>query len=192
MNKLIRFILQAEAGIPDSRMPASLPAAFEFARRSGWSHDPRDAGGATMCGLTLKTYTAWCRSMGYQVPSEQDLRQVPFANWKAVFKNNFWDFCRASEISSPEIAYIIVDWVWGSGPKVIRIIQKILHTKPDGVIGPKTLAAINARQPLGLWKLIYQERLCYIIAISPDGSKNSVFRRGWISRLDKLPIPMTQ
>lgn len=49
----------------------------------GWANDPLDQGGATMKGVTIGTYTEYCRRKGR--PPEQ-LRNISEAEWKRYSK----------------------------------------------------------------------------------------------------------
>lgn len=139
-----------------------------------------------MCGITLSTYSAWCKSRGYPKPSKSDLRDIPFAHWLALFRELFWDKCRASDFLTPSIRWIIVDWVWASGPKVIRLVQNILGVSADGIVGPRTLKALNDAPQESLFDDIFRARVDYIDQCCRRAPKNEVFRRGWLRRLNAI------
>ena len=190
MDIFIRFIISHEAGIDLARHPYTPNITlFEYARKTGYSDHPSDPGGPTMCGVTLRTYTAYCSSKSYTVPNSAALRAIPYAHWRDILRSNFWNPCHADEIRSPEIAYIIVDWVWASGPRIIKNIQRILGVTADGIIGPRTLAAINAAVPATLFRQIYTARNAYIDSIITANPALRTFRRGWLRRIDTLPSP---
>ena len=92
----------------------------------------------------------------------------------------------ADEIESQSIANIVVDWVWGSGKPGITRVQKILGVKQDGIVGPKTLAAINSCSPLPLFGMIKAERKRYIDEICRKRPANNKFKKGWLNRLEDL------
>lgn len=180
------YILNSETGVK-IKSPDVLPIlAFENARRTGWSDDPRDAGGATMCGVTLNTLRAWCARHKLPTPTKDILRAITYSTWRDILREFFWDNCKADRIKAPQIAYIIVDWVWASGPAVIKKIQTLLKVNPDGIIGPRTLAAINAADQEKLFDTIFSMRLAYIEAICKSRPANLTFRRGWINRLNRI------
>ncbi len=112
----------------------------------GFINDPQDLGGATNMGVTISTW----KQVGYDKDGDGDidvndlhlLTRDDVVN--RVLKPHYWDRCRADEIESQSIANIVVDWVWGSGKPGITRVQKILGVKQDGIVGPKTLAAINS------------------------------------------------
>lgn len=76
--------------------------------------------------------------------------------------------------------------MWGSGAYGVKIPQRILGVTVDGIVGPKTLAAVNARDPEELFNAIKQERREFIDRICVARPANRKFRRGWLNRLESL------
>lgn len=194
MEEFVVFLLAFEAGL--TRRVCSFDSnllRFHEARKSGWSDDPRDAGGATMCGVTLATYKAWCKSHGLPVPTKNTLRNIPYAHWRGVVKQ-FWDVPKADSIDCPALAWLIVDWVWGSGPAVLKNVQRVVNSLPttsvalkvDGVFGAKTLATINGADPGLLFERLKAERVRYIEDIVRRRPSQRVFLKGWMRRLDAI------
>ena len=188
MDSFIPFILVFEAGlkINSGNIDAPNETKFALSAKNGWSDDPDDTGGATMCGVTLRTYSAWCNAKGYPLPSKNDLKKIPYLHWRDVLKTYFWDKCLASHIKTKSIACIIVDWVWASGPGMIKKIQKIVGSLQDGIIGPKTIAAINKMDQAELFTKIKEARFAYIDDICRIRPTNEKYRKGWTNRLNAI------
>ena len=74
--------------------------------------------------------------------------------WLDILKTMFWDRWQADKIKSQKLANILVDWVWGSGVYGIKIPQRILGVKQDGIVGDETLKALNAQDPDKLFQAI--------------------------------------
>lgn len=184
VEKLVPFIIQFEAGID----PAGLTGAqlFEKARKTGYANDPDDLGGATMVGVTIATYTEYCRRKGYPRPTVERLRSMTYDQWLDILKTMFWDQWKADEIANQSVAEILVDWVWASGKYGITIPQKVLGVTVDGVVGPKTLAAVNAQNQAQLFARIVAERKAYIDRICASRPVNNKYKRGWLRRLNAL------
>ncbi len=130
----------------------------------GFVNDPADSGGATNKGVTISTW----RSVGYDKDGDgdidvDDLKKLTNADVRnRVLKPAFWDRWKADQIKSQGVANILVDWVWGSGKYGITIPQRLLGVTVDGIVGPKTLAAVNAANPKDLFNRIYKEREKYL------------------------------
>lgn len=63
---------------------------------------------------------------------------------QAFYKANFWDGNRLGEIVAQEVSDWIFDHWINAGGRGIKWAQLAARVKPDGGIGPITLAAINA------------------------------------------------
>ena len=170
----------------------------------GFANDPADAGGATNKGVTIATW----KRCGYDKDGDGD---VGVADLKLitnddvrnrVLKPAFWDRWKADNIQSQKIANILVDWVWGSGKHGIVIPQRLLGVTPDGIVGNKTLAAVNFADPDQLFNVIYNARVKFLKDITTSsiaayekriGRKatekelmkhtNKRFLNGWLRRL---------
>ena len=158
---------------------------FILGWEGGFVNDPADAGGATNKGVTIATW----RSVGYDKDGDGD---IDVADLKLitnqdvrdkVFKPHYWDRWKADQINNQSVANILVDWVWASGAYGIKIPQRVLGVKVDGIVGPKTIAAVNAMNPRELFKLILKERVDYIERICVTRPLNRKFRKGWLNRL---------
>jgi lysozyme family protein len=152
-------------------------------------NDPIDLGGPTNMGVTLKTW----QHCGYDknddgIIDEEDLKQIFRQDLiNAVLKPHYWDRWQADRIRTQSIANILVDWVWASGVYGIKIPQQMLNLKPDGIVGEKTLAAINdypCQQEL--FDRIKAERIAYIERICTSRPANNRFKKGWLNRINDL------
>lgn len=145
----------------------------------GFGDNPADTGGATMCGVTLATF----RQFYGQDKTVADLRAMTDVQWRKIMKGGFWDKCWADQIRSQAVAEIIVDWCVNSGLGMIKRVQAIVGTTQDGVMGPKTVAAINASRAQLLHFRIKAARASYYESIILGRPSNIVFYDGWMNRL---------
>ena len=185
LNELIPFILHFEAGVAVNPRQ-SLEELYERATLRGFANDKYDRGGATMCGVTIATYTEYCRRKGYPSPTVERLKAMSYEQWRDILKSLYWDRCRADEIKSQPIANIMVDWVWASGAHGIKGVQRLLDVEADGLVGDKTLAAINAHDPAHLFRLIHQARHAFVEGIVKRSPSQAKWLRGWKRRIDAI------
>ena len=150
----------------------------------GFVNDPDDLGGATNRGVTLATYMQYCRKKGYPVPTVERLKNLSDREWIDILKSLYWDRWKADQIESQSVANILVDWVWASGNYGIKIPQQLLNVKVDGIVGPKTLEAVNSRNPRELFDLIKIARFDFIEDICQKRPANNKFKRGWLNRIN--------
>lgn len=117
---------------------------FILAWEGGFVNDKHDTGGATNMGVTIGTYKLYCRKKGYPVPTVERLKALDDKTWTDIYKTMFWDKCRGDEIQNQNVANLLVDFYWHSGTYATKFIQGIVGTTADGIIGSKSIAAINA------------------------------------------------
>lgn len=184
VEKLVPFIIQFEAGIAPNGLSGE--KLFEKASKTGYANDPDDLGGATMVGVTLATYKEYCRSKGYPMPTATRLRNITYPLWLDILKTMFWDRWQADTITNQSIAEMLVDWVWASGKYGILLPQKILGVRVDGVVGPKTIAALNAQDPARFFPKLVAERKAYIDRICANRPANNKYKRGWLRRINAI------
>ena len=145
----------------------------------GYVSDPADTdGGCTMKGVTINTY----RKFFGKNKCCKDLKTITQAEWDYIFKTGYWDKLRADEIENQSIANLLVDWCWTSGRYGIILPQRVLGVKDDGVVGSKTLSAINnyPDQEELFWKL-WNRRKRHFEDIAKNGKEK--FLKGWLRRL---------
>ncbi len=186
IDVLIPFILHFETGVAKSYLNLPPAEVFAKARKTGYANDPDDAGGATMCGITIATFQAYCRKKGYPVPTVTRLRNMTYGEWYEVYKSLFWDKWLADSIRNQAVANILVDWVWASGSSGIKIPQRILGVKQDGIVGPKTLEAVNTSDPKWLFDKIHDERIKFVEDIVRRKPSQKKFLNGWKRRINAI------
>ena len=148
-----------------------------------FSNDPLDKGGATMMGITLRTFIAYRKHKGLSIPTVEYLANISPDEWDDVLKTMFWNKWHADLINNQSIANILVDWVWGSGIWGIKIPQRILHLTEDGIVGYKTLYAVNTANQKGLFQDIKKAREQFLWDIVKRDLTQQRFIKGWINRL---------
>ena len=163
-------------------------APFILKWEGGFVNDPDDLGGATNMGVTIG---AW-KSCGYDKDGDGDidvddlhlLTREDVVN--RVLKPYYWDRWKADSIQDQSVANILVDWIWASGVHGIKIPQDLLGVIPDGIVGPKTLVAVNSRNPRELFDQIKIARFDFIEDICRKRPANNKFKRGWMNRINNI------
>lgn len=148
----------------------------------GISNRSSDRGGFTVDGVTLTTFRHF---YGYD-KTEDDLRNMTRPQWRHIMKSGYWDVCLADEIHDQALAELIADWCVNSGTARIRNVQTILGVRPDGFMGPVTLAAINSADKGDLYKRIMQARKAWFERIVRNDPSQKVNLKGWMNRLKRL------
>lgn len=133
----------------------------------------------TMKGVTLATF----RNCFGKSKTCKDLRNITDAQWDSIFIQKYWNRWSGDAIKSQAIANILVDWVWASGIYGIKYPQRVLGVVDDGIVGPKTIAAINNYpNQKELFQKLWNRRKKHFEALG-KGS-NAKFLKGWLNRLN--------
>lgn len=186
VERFVPFVIEFEAGVKDPKLGNA--ELWEKACNRGFANDPDDAGGATMVGVTIATYKEYCRSKGLPRPTVAKLRAMTYAQWLDILKSMYWDRWRADEIENQGVAEMLVDWVWASGKYGITLPQKVLGVAADGIVGAKTLAAVNTADAAELMGRLRAERLLFVERICTARPVNRKFRNGWVRRINAIRL----
>jgi lysozyme family protein len=186
-GKYIPIVVHFEGG-QTIKTGESAEQFFERSRKAGWSDDPLDNGGATMLGITLATYATYRKNEGLSEPAKEMLRNISFGEWKSVLKEYFWDRWLADDIKNQSVANLLVDWLWGSGVYGIKYPQQILGVYDDGIVGSKTIAAINNAEQSALFADLWNRRKKHFEDIVKRNPSQAKWLKGWMNRLNELRI----
>lgn len=155
---------------------------FILSWEGGFVNDPNDLGGATNKGVTLKNFQKWRNAQ----MTTDDLKIITDEEVCEIMKVMYWDKCHADRIEKQSIANAIVDWVWCSGISGIKRVQKILNVKQDGIIGPKTLFALNNKDSVLIFHEIIKEREKFLTELTIKRPQNKIFLNGWLRRVSSI------
>lgn len=163
-------------------------APFIFSWEGGYVNDPLDLGGETNMGVTIGTWKQVGKDLnGDGLINGEDLKLLDKdLIVDCVLKPHYWDRWKADQINSQAVANILVDWVWASGTHGIKRPQRILGVAPDGVVGPKTIMAVNAANAAKLFEAIKADRLKFIDEIVAARPANKRFEKGWKNRINSI------
>lgn len=125
-----------------------------------------------------------------RVPSREDMLSLS-KDTAAEIYIQYWRAVRAGEIRDNRLAALIFDMAVNHGPaSAVRVAQRAVGAKPDGKIGPVTLALLNRKSPEETIKKIVEARLALYAAISRRSPQMRIFLRGWERRAKSfLPDP---
>lgn len=139
---------------------------------------PADRGGMTFAGISRKNWPQWRGWIDIDAGSTPEAQDV-----RAFYHEKFWLPLRMSEVADQKVAATIYDFAVNAGTGIaVKLAQIVVGTTPDGRMGPKTLAAINAmdsRLFILAYALAKVARYRDIIARDKTQLK---FISGWLSR----------
>lgn len=151
------------------------------------SDDKADRGGRTAYGITQRTFDKWLASRG---EASRDVWTISSGEIFALYEARYWQPCAA--LCPDRLAVAVFDScvLHGKGYTIPRL-QIALGLGGDGLIGPKTQAALTAcaanpdREAAVLQRLLQARDDRYEELVGRDGSQVRWYR-GWERRLDDL------
>lgn len=148
----------------------------------GFVNHTKDPGGMTNLGVTKETYEEW---IGHPV-SEAIMRKLTPQLVAPLYKKKFWDTLKCESLPKG-LDLCVFDFGVNAGVRrSARMLQRFLRIEDDGVIGPATLAAVEARKAvIGTHALIaffQAERRVYYRSLPHFPT----FGRGWLRRVDAV------
>lgn len=156
-----------------------------------------DRGGATMFGVTLKTFQGYCQNPAMPIDCDRNKdKKVSTADMfflrpvdvYPIYKRDYWDVLKADSIKNQAIAEFMVDFIVNSGGSSwnIKALQKTVGAYPDGKFGVKTLARINGQNANKLFAKLYKFRQYYYYRLAAKDHSQKRFLRGWLNRISNL------
>lgn len=187
MELMVPFIIKWETGVIQKNGESN-EDLFKRAKESkgGFVDDPVDRGGATCMGVTIGTFQNYMEKKGIRNASTTDLKNMRYKDWLEILKKMYWDRWKADNIENQSVAEVVVDWVWGSGKWGVIIPQRMLNVSADGIVGPKTLAALNEKDPKEFFDALIRERITFVEDIVKRTSSQAKFLKGWKNRIFDL------
>jgi lysozyme family protein len=151
-----------------------------LAREGGYVDHPLDRGSCTNFGITVHALADW---RGRTVTCE-DVRALTRDEALAIYREVYVRRPGFEGVFNGRLRALLVDFGVHSGPRVaIRALQTAIGAKADGILGPQTIAALNAADAAGIYRMVLQARMSYIAGILQRDPSQRVFAAGWLRRL---------
>lgn len=147
-----------------------------LASEGGYSDRVADNGGPTNMGITIPTLSHW---RGHPCTAE-DIQSLSPSEALAIYKVNYWNAMRCEELPHG-VNYIVMDIGVMSGPsRAIKMLQQVVGTKQDGIIGQNTMAAIRSQSPAFLVRMMSVARRNFYKSLHQPENEH-----GWLARVDR-------
>lgn len=137
----------------------------------GYVNHPSDPGGETMYGVTKRVAVAH----GYH----GSMRNLPKEMAKRITEKSYYKAIRGDELDRL-IAWQLTDAAYNHGNRqAVKFLQRAVGANDDGVIGERTLAAVNAMDKNDVVLLFNAERLDFYTNLRIW----QTFGKGWARRI---------
>lgn len=147
--------------------------AFELLlmNEGGYGNNKYDPGGETKYGISKKQYPY------------VDIENLTEAEAQEIYLRDYWNANRCGEMPWPFAFFLFDSAVNHAPPNPAKWLQRAIGVTPDGIIGPRTIAAAKtcADKPEALSKAL-MDRLDYYV----QQTNYNMFKDGWRKRLFKV------
>jgi len=137
----------------------------------GLVDNPDDPGGLTKYGISQRSYPG------------VDIRNLTVEQASLIYERDWWNPHYYGQINDQHVATKVFDMAVNMGTKRAHsIAQRSVNLVQDGIIGPKTIAAINAADPETLLNSMRALQAGYynnIVIVNPALRQ---FLAGWLAR----------
>jgi len=150
--------------------------AFTLQSEGGWSDNPADPGGATMKGITFATFQSH-----YPGSTLDDLRNITDEQVSDIYRSGYWNAVKGDDLPSG-VDLSVFDMGVNAGPgRSVRQLQSAVGVLADSVIGPISMAAVAAADPIALIGNLWRRQTSYYEGLSTFPT----FGHGWLARAEQ-------
>jgi lysozyme family protein len=144
----------------------------------GFVNHPKDPGGMTNLGVTKRVWEEWTSHPA----NEADMRGLTPGMVEPLYRERYWRKVRGDELP-PGVDLAVFDCAVNSGPgRAAMLLQQAIGVWPDGVIGPKTMAAIKAADAKATVDRFCDLRLAFLSGLPTWPT----FGKGWERRVEDV------
>ena len=144
----------------------------------GYVNNPKDPGGPTNKGVTLKTF----RYAYGEERTEEELKNISDAQVKSLYHVAYWMPC-GCQLLPDGVDYMMFDGAVNSGvSQSIKWLQSTIEARVDGKMGPLTLAAVSKSSPEYLINYTLTTRLNMLKSLRTWDT----FGKGWERRISEV------
>ena len=151
--------------------------ALVLIHEGGFVNHPADPGGKTNRGVTQAVYDAYRKTRGR---GQQSVKFITDDEVKAIYKFQYWDRVQG-DLLPRGLDYAVFDFAVNSGVgRASKYLQAVLGVAQDGVIGAKTLAAVQS--PYNAINALCDRRMSFLRNLKTF----LTFGKGWTRRVQDV------
>ena len=127
----------------------------------------------------MQQYNGDMKLVGSMLYNNPQVREMV----EAFYKKEFWDKAKLDDVVSQQVANeIFIAGVNMGIKKAVMLAQKLVSVPQDGVVGPKTLKAINAYDDVlfdEMYDILEKDYYDQIVVNNPS---KRIYAKGWRNR----------
>jgi len=147
---------------------------FVLKAEGGYTNDPDDPGGETNYGIDKRSHP------------DVNIKDLTEEEAKDIYFNEYWKRFNCEQFAKP-VGEVYFDCCVNTGAKQSnKFLQRAAGTEPDGIIGPKTLAAIHKADAYKLAFKVIDQRQTFYENLAYNKTPLKKFLKGWTNRNTNL------
>lgn len=140
----------------------------------GYVDDPLDRGGETKFGIAQNANP------------DVDITTLTWAQAKAIYHDRYWVTGGCERLAN-NLAILHFDGCVNHGVvRAKKFLQSAVNAVPDGIIGEKTLRAIQLQDPTQICNKVCQLREKFYLDIVAKNPSQKRFLKGWLRRIHEI------
>lgn len=144
----------------------------------GYSNHPSDPGGPTNFGITIADYRKYVKPDA----TAADVRAMPLAHAKAIYREKYWGALRCDELPAG-LDYAMFDYGVNSGTsRAAKVLRRLLGLPDSGGMSDAVIDAVKQDAPGNLIARLCDERLAFLKSLRTW----PVFGAGWGRRVAEV------
>lgn len=162
---------------------------YVIRNEGGYVDHPNDPGGRTKYGITAVSFAEF---FGRE-PQPGEIKAITLEQAKEIYFKNYWLKNRCDEMVSQAVATAVFDAsvLFGvkSAAKFAQLAARMqgqINLATDGIIGPATLSALNTQNEILFIYGLKGVLTSHVMSLIKGNPKLADFKRGWISRINRL------
>ena len=179
----VEYIRKIAENVATSLSNDVFGSIFEYilSVEGGYSNDKADKGGKTKYGII----EVEARKYGYQ----GDMKNLTKEIAEDIYKNKYYLSNNLDKIKDKRVALSIADWTINSGNWGTKKAQQAVNILKgeilvvDGVLGEKSIEAINSIRPEMFLNQYHVLQRRFYQAIVDHNASQKVFLKGWLNRV---------
>ena len=145
----------------------------------GFVNHPSDPGGATQLGVTKKVWEEW---VGHTVNVAEMKEQITVEAVAPLYKQKYWDKVKGDQLPTG-LDHAVFDYAVNSGVgRAAKHLQRVVGVAEDGMIGAKTIAAVEAMEVAEVVDQLCAVRLAFLQKLPTFAT----FGKGWSRRVAEV------
>lgn len=156
---------------------------FSIKHEGGFVDHELDRGGATKYGITINTLSKWRQ----KEVTIDDVRDLSLEEAKNIYRAWYFNPLKLDQCYNAVTSTIIFDQAINRGTHTVaKEIQFLLGVKQDGIIGPKSLQALNEVNQKEFQIEFFKVSQLSYVNIVQNRPNQTVFLKGWINRTHEI------